>query len=269
MFNQLMVREGGGSKRTFDETEENSNKEIGEYSGGTKKVRREFKEPVEDSKLVELSHRKFAPESKKKMKWAVNMYCEWRASRVQKVSVPMQIVRANLDDLYNVKQADLCYALSRFIGEIKKVDKSDYPPNTLKEIIVMIQMFLNEKGVYWKLLDPQCHDFSALRNVVDNLMRERTAAGLGTRISSDVISLGMEDKLFFQGILGEDTPEKLLKTLIYMLGLHLALRGGVEHTRLRRPGFNCQITVGVDDKERGEIGVCRGSASKNKSRWNW
>ena len=33
-----------------------------------------------------------------------------------------------------------------------------------------------------------------------------------------------------------------------MLGLHLALRGGVEHTRLRRPGFNCQVVVSVDDK---------------------
>ena len=244
MFNELMIRQGGGTKRSYEDSEENANKCNGESIGRTKKVRREFKEPVEDSKLIQMSHRKFAPESQKKMKWAVNLYCDWRVNRVQKVSVPIQIVRANLDDLYNVSQDDLCYSLSCFIGEIKKVDKSDYPPNTLKEIIVMIQMFLNEKGVYWKLLDTQCHAFAALRNVVDNLMKERTAAGLGTRVSSSIISLGMEDKLFFQGILGEDTPAKLLKTVIYMLGLHLALRGGVEHTRLRQPGFNCQIVVG-------------------------
>ena len=37
---------------------------------------------------------------------------------------------------------------------------------------------------------------------------------------------------------------------LYMLGLHLALRGGVEHIRLRRPGFNSQIVVNLDDKGR-------------------
>ena len=82
------------------------------------------------------------------MKWAVNMYCDWRRERLNKVKAPVEIINANLDDLYNVKQQDLCYTLSRFIGEVKKIDNTDYPPNTLKEIIVMIQMFLNENGVY-------------------------------------------------------------------------------------------------------------------------
>ena len=187
------------------------------------------------------------------MKWAVNMYCEWRVNRLSNINVPLPILNANVDDLHNVKKSDLCYALSCFIGEVKKVDNTEYPPNTLKELIVMIQMFLNEKGVYWKLLDSQSTEFQSLRNVVDNLMKERTAMGLGTRVSSSVISMGQEDQLFFQGILGEDTPPKLLKMLIYMLGLHLALCGGVEHTRLRRPGFKCQIVVDVDEKGREHL----------------
>lgn len=74
------------------------------------------------------------------MKWAVNMYCDWRHNQICKIAVPHQIVREDLDDLYNVQQSDLSYSLSCFIGKVKKVDNSDFPPNSLKEIIVIIQM---------------------------------------------------------------------------------------------------------------------------------
>ena len=59
---------------------------------------------------------------------------------------------------------------------------------------------------------------------------------LGVRKSADVISLSHEDKLFNLGTLGEGSPLQLLKTVIYMLGLHFALCGGIEHNNLRRPG---------------------------------
>ena len=49
-------------------------------------------------------------------------------------------------------------------------------------------------------------------------------------------------------ILGEDTAEKLLKTVIYMIGMHCALRGGAEHNKLQRPGFDSQLNVEFDDR---------------------
>ena len=91
----------------------------------------------------------------------------------------------------------------------------------------MIQMFLHERGVFWKLLDES--EFRYMRNVLDNTMKERTAQGLGVRQSSSISSLGQEEILFNSGSLGQDSPDQLLRTVIYMLGLHLALRGGVEH----------------------------------------
>ena len=108
----------------------------------------------------------------------------------------------------------------------------------------MIQMYLHENAILWKLLDDV--EFVSLRNVLDNLMKQRTAEGLGVRVSSNVISLEMEIQLFDKNVLGEESPLQLLQTVIYMLGLHLALRGGVEHCHLRRPGFNCQIQVELD-----------------------
>ena len=112
-------------------------------------------------------------------------------------------------------------------------------------------MFLHEQGLYWKLLDG--HSFKKLRNVLDNVMKQRTASGLGVRVSSSVISLEQENVMFQNGILGGDNPKMLLNTVIYMMGLHFALRGGVEHSRLRRQGFDAQITVNVDDKGRQRL----------------
>ena len=49
------------------------------------------------------------------------------------------------------------------------------------------------------------------------------------------------------GVLGEQTPVQLLDTVMFLIGVNCSLRGGQEHRNLRRPGFNEQITIGVDD----------------------
>ena len=71
--------------------------------------------------------------------------------------------------------------------------------------------------------------------------------GLGVCRSCDIITHNDEDKLFTDGILGEDTPAKLLTTVIYMIGLHCALWGGVEHNKLHRPGCNSQFRFECDN----------------------
>ena len=210
---------------------------------GTKK-KRSFKIPQCDVVIDNYSHKDFAPQSKRKIKWAVGMYCEWRNARLNDVNVPSEIVKADLNDLVNLTKSDLAFSLSRFVREIKKLDNTDYPPNTLREIVIMIQMHLNQNDMFWKLLDHS--EFVTLCNVLDNTMRERTAMGLGVKVSSDIISLSNENKLFETGQLGEGNPQQLLNTVIYMVGLHFALRGGVEHQRLRRPGFRSQIEFGKD-----------------------
>ena len=144
--------------------------------------------------------------------------------------VQPQIVNANLDMLGSFSPYDLCYSLSRFVGEVKKIDGSDYPPNTVRELVIMIQMYLHENCVFRKLLDQV--KFLILRNVVDNTMKEYHSAGLGVRRSSDIITLDHENKLFNKCVLGSSSAEQLLKTIIYMVGLHCALRGGLERSKL-------------------------------------
>ncbi len=46
--------------------------------------------------------------------------------------------------------------------------------------------------------------------------------------------------------MGEEHPKQLSKTVLFLLGIHLALCGGKEHKQLPRPGFNPHISVKKD-----------------------
>ena len=61
-------------------------------------------------------------------------------------------------------------------------------------------------------------------------MRERHCEGLGVHHSSDIFILNHENNMFSQGVLGEESSIQLLRTVIYVIGMHCALWGGVEHT---------------------------------------
>ena len=73
--------------------------------------------------------------------------------------------------------------------------------------------------------------------------------GLGVKVSSEIISMKHEDTLFANGMLGGDTPAKLLRTIVYMMGMHCALRGGVKHKRMRHLGCSPQISFERDKRE--------------------
>ena len=46
------------------------------------------------------------------------------------------------------------------------------------------------------------------------------------------------------GVLGDTTPQKLVDTILYMFGVHFALRAGTEHRNLRH--INSQIFLHKD-----------------------
>ena len=89
-----------------------------------------------------------------------------------------------------------------------------------------------------------------LQTTLDNAMKDIAKNGVGLHVrQAKIISFDDEEKLWNSGVLGSDTPTKLLQTLFYQLGLHFALRGGREHRELRS-GQSSQITVHTDS-ERG------------------
>ncbi len=148
-----------------------------------------------------------------------------------------------------LEESSVCSALCHFITEVQKLDGSDFPPKTLHEIIICIQMLLETYGLYWKLLDDP--KFLDLKFTLDNIMKICTKEGLCKPVQqADIIILEQEDILWQSGILGKDKPEQLLNTLIYVLDVNLALRAGKEHHSLQSIGRNSQLKFVMIDGER-------------------
>ena len=139
------------------------------------------------------------------------------------------------------------YAIPRFLCEVQTKNGDVYLPQTLKQIVVSLQKFLDMEGRVEKFLSDV--KYKTIQNTLDALMKERNKAGMSlNKKQAAVITKDMEDIMWITGVLGDKNPKQLVDTLLYVLGLHLALRGRDEHRRLRHQP--AQITVKTADDGR-------------------
>ncbi len=132
------------------------------------------------------------------------------------------------------------------MNEVRRKDGIEFPGKMLYDLILCVQFYLEKKGIFWKLVDDP--DFVRLKFTVDNLIKKRAGERLSSSMISEPISFDQEEILWRSDILGEQNPDQLRHTVLYLIGLSFALRGGDEHRHLRCPGFNPQINVMTDEK---------------------
>ncbi len=114
---------------------------------------------------------------------------------------------------------------------------------TVYKMILSIQMFLESKGLFWKLLDDKEEEFQKLRYTCDNIIKERASGGLGSVVhQAEVLSYDDKNFLWNNGFLRCESPEQLVRTALFQVGLNCALRAGSEHRNLRAIGFNSQFS---------------------------
>lgn len=175
---------------------------------------------------------RFADATMTKMRSVVRLFRDWQAHRsrtaVEKPDLNMSPINVQLEAMTG---DELNYAIARFVVEVKKENGDEYPGETLRGMVVMLQLYLETLGREYKFLSD---DFMQLRNTVDTIMKERRRKGIGmTTKQAEIITIGEEDMLWEKGVLGDDTPRKLMRTVFYLVGLNFALRAGKEHRDLR------------------------------------
>ena len=93
-------------------------------------------------------------------------------------------------------------------------------------------------------------------------MKRISREGIGSKKKqAEVISEEEEDLLWQKGLLGDDTPQQLLDTIVFYNGLFFALRSGQEHRQLRNTP--CQIELVERPGERAYL-VYTEDISKNR-----
>ena len=206
---------------------------------------------VSDAKLAKLKTRFLKKRTFNKMQWGVRAFREWHNERLSSDETFDKVICSlDIDVLSLITKANLCHALCKFILEItKKKDGSDYLGKTLYELVVSIQKYLNQNDIPWKIIDDP--EFLDVKTVLDNTMKDRAIRNIGmVKRQAEFISLDYEEELWKSGTLGEDTPDKLRDTVLFILGINLALRAGDEHHDLRRnsPDKSSQLSFERDQE---------------------
>ena len=149
------------------------------------------------------------------------------------------------DNIMNISDEGLVYVVTRFILEVKKQNGNDYPAETLYELVICLQLFMFIQGHKVKFLDDD--NFIEVQNCLDNRMKELSRDGIVHQKNQAVpITLEQENELWVKNILGSSNPKQLVDTILYMFGVHFALRAGQEHCSLR-VGINSQISVNLEN----------------------
>ena len=141
----------------------------------------------------------------------------------------------------------LCY----FIPKVTKVKgEGVYPAKTLYPLVMALKKYLNVNRIPWKLIDDP--HFEDVKNVLDNVMKQCTESNVGTvKRQAELITFDQENDLWRDGYLGEDSPDKLRDTVLFLLGVNLALRAGNEHYMLRRDMPNKASLLSFERDSRG------------------
>lgn len=186
-----------------------------------------------DSEIESLIKSNIPDATRRKMNWAYNSFETWQASRNKYTREnPTSGLSVIEPKLLEMTDDELNYSLARFVQEVKKVDGSEYPANTLFEMICSIQKYLQEHSRKVQLLQDDI--FRELQRSLDAVMKSRNKEGLGlVKKQARIITLHEETILWEKGLLGKESGETLVNTMVYLFGLNFALRAGQEHRNIR------------------------------------
>ena len=167
------------------------------------------------------------------MYWGVNPYNDWREERLRTFNYDYPIYMADLNKLESLTKENFEYAMVRFIPEVTKIKGGNYPGSMLYQMCTSIQKYLNVNKIPWKVVKGE--DFHEIKVVLDNVMKERAVENIGmVKKQAQVITYEYENELWQKGILGEDNPDKLRNTVLFLIGMNAILRAVDEHYNLHR-----------------------------------
>ena len=181
-----------------------------------------------------------------KIKWAIKAYVRWMECGNYQVDhglISSECHVPSPDELLIMSKEDIVKVLCLFVMEVKNGSGEDYTHDTLYDLVIMVQSFFKQNHRPYKFLDDD--DFFDLCNTLDNKTKALSKEGkISPHVKAVPISQNEEERMWSMGLLGDDTPVKLVDTLVYLLGVHFALCAADEHKSLK---VNSQFKVLYDE----------------------
>ena len=210
-----------------------------------------FGKPVTEEDIVAQIESAVPKSTRKTTSWGVKIWETWIENRSRiGTDIPPY--------LEYITNEQLNYWLARFVMEVRNQKGEPYTGGALYGICAAIQRYIREKravnsqGEYLDIYKDS--KLAHFRSVLDGVLKDLHRKGIGTfKKRAQIISSDLEEQLWQEDILGDDNPQKLLDTLVFCLGLNLALRSGQEHRQLRPDMFTL---MELSDSSRFILVVC-------------
>jgi hypothetical protein len=150
------------------------------------------------------------------------------------------------------------------VVELRNENGEFYTPNNLMQIACGLQRHLRENG-YADLNLSTDALYKSFCDSLDSQMKGLSSEGISVHVKkAEPFSYDEEEMLRQKGALGTDEPEKLLNTLLFLIGKCFCIRGGEEHRALQPSQFTVipatnsereklQFTGFVDKTHQGDL----------------
>ena len=166
--------------------------------------------------------------------WAAGVWKEWARSRQE--SYPAQTKEWPIHP-YIAQPEQLNYWLSKFVRiETRKGNGEQYPPSTLYYLCCGLQRYVRDIKPDVNFFTDAA--FNGFQKTLDSEMKRLTSLGIGVKKrQAEPISVEEESTFWEKKLLGDHSPQSLLDTMVYLCGVHFALRSGAEHRNLQITQF--------------------------------
>lgn len=190
-----------------------------------------FAQALSDDELQKLRDSCVPDGTKNRNKWAIGLYEKWQNKRRITDQDNAMLSIPTKSEILTATEEQLDYWFAKFICEVRKMNGEMYPRDTLIGIVAGINAHCSANGRQLNLFTDKRFDF--FRSNLDAACIQSSRSGAScSRKQADVISEEEEELLWSKGALGGDNPTALIHTLLYLNGLHFALRSGKEHRDL-------------------------------------
>ena len=206
-----------------------------------------FRPLTSNENVLALQNLAIPLNTSKSTSWATNAWVEWTEYVLQQGVDPEDALSALINQM---TKEELNRWLPHFVMEARRQDGKPYPPNTLYQLCCGLLRHIRTTQTGWNIFTDV--EFINFQKTLDAQMKKLKSEGIGnTKRQAEPISLEEEEQLWSTGQLGMHTPQALLDTIFYLIGVSFGLRGGQKHRQLR---WNTpQITVVAVSGERKHL----------------